>query len=338
MKPLEKIIRIAKARPSRIVLSEAEDPRVVEGALRAARDGIAHVTLVGRRDAIERHLCQQGGKRGGVHIEDPATSARTALYAAAYHELRRSKGVVDPTKAFGAIEQSLGFAAMMVRQGDADGSIGGATATTADTVRAALQIIGLRPGSRLVSSFFLMMLCEPHHPKKGAFLFADCGLVIEPSAAELAEIAVATARSCETLLSEPARIAMLSFSTGGSASHARVAKVVEATELVRAADPGLTVDGELQFDAAFIETIARSKAPNSAVRGTANVFIFPNLEAANIGYKIAQRIGGATAIGPILQGLAKPANDLSRGCSADDVYHAIALTAVQAGEIVPRQN
>lgn len=336
MKPLEKIIRMAQARPGRIALSEAEDPRVVEGALRAARDGIAHVTLVGRRDAVESHLRQEGGARRAVNIEDPATSERTPAYAAAYHELRRSKGV-DQAAAFGAIRQSLGFAAMMVRQGDADGSVGGATATTADTVRTALQIIGLRPDSRLVSSFFLMMLCEPHHPKKGAFLFADCGLVIEPDAAELAQIALATARSCETLLSEPARVAMLSFSTGGSASHERVTKVVEATRLAHMADPGLTVDGEIQFDAAFIEAIGKSKAPQSAIGGMANVFIFPNLEAANIGYKIAQRIGDAQAIGPILQGLAKPVNDLSRGCSADDVYHAIAVTAVQAGNLAQRQ-
>ncbi|MGB3866142.1 MAG: phosphate acetyltransferase [Xanthobacteraceae bacterium] len=335
MKPLEKIIRMAQARPGRIALSEAEDPRVVEGALRAARDGIAHVTLVGRRDAVESHLRQEGGARRAVNIEDPATSERTSAYAAAYHELRRSKGV-DRAKALSMIEQSLGFAAMMVRQGDADGSVGGAMAATADTVRTALQIIGLRPGSRLASSFFLIMLCEPHHPRKGAFLFADCGLVVEPDTAELAEIALATAVSCEALLGEPAKVAMLSFSTGGSAAHARVTKVVEATRLVHMVAPGLAVDGEIQFDAAFVEAIGKSKAPHSVIGGMANVFIFPNLEAANIGYKIAQRIGGAQAIGPILQGLAKPANDLSRGCSADDVYHAIAITAVQAGRLVQR--
>jgi phosphate acetyltransferase len=332
VKPLEKIVGIARARPCRIVLSEAEDPRVVEGAVRAARDGIAHVTLVGQRGVIEDHLRQEGPASAPIQIEDPATSERTGAYAAAYHQLRRNRGV-DQAEAIRAVQHSLGFSAMMVRLGDADGSVGGAVATTADTVRTALQIIGLAPGSALVSSFFLMMLCEPHHQKKGAFLFADCGLVIEPDAAQLTEIALASARSYEALLGERARVAMLSFSTGGSSAHARVTKVVEATQRARTADPMLAIDGELQFDAAFIEAIGKSKAPHSAIGGAANVFIFPNLEAANIGYKIAQRIGGAQAIGPILQGLAKPANDLSRGCSADDVYHAIAVTSVQAGSI-----
>lgn len=331
MKPLEKLIKVAQERRSRIVLSEAEDPRIVEGAVRAAGDGIARITLVGRRDAIEDHLRQEGAAAGAVQIEDPATSERTPVYAAAYHQLRDHKGV-NEAESCRVVEHSLGFSAMMVRLGHADGSVGGAVATTADTVRTALQIIGLAPDCELVSSFFLMMLCEPHHPKKGAFIFGDCGLVVEPDAAQLAQIALSSARSCEKLLGEPARVAMLSFSTEGSASHARVAKVIEATREVRKADPLLVVDGELQFDAAFSEAIGKSKAPHSTVGGAANVFIFPNLEAANIGYKIARHIGGALAIGPILQGLSKPANDLSRGCSADDVYHAIAVTAVQAAE------
>jgi phosphate acetyltransferase len=335
VKPLERIIRAARARPCRIALSEAEDPRVVHGAVRAARDGIAQVILIGRRDVVEHHLARSGGMASNLRLEDPLISERTAAYAAAYHRLRRSKGV-DHAGARRTIEHSLGFAAMMVRQGDADGSVGGAVATTADTVRTALQIVGLSPASRLVSSFFLMMLCQPHHPRKGAFVFADCGLVVEPSASELAEIALSSARSYQTLLGEPAKVAMLPFSTGASASHTRVARVIEATRLARAADPALAIDGELQFDAAFIEAVATTKAPNSMVGGSANVFVFPNLEAANIGYKIAQRIGSAVAIGPILQGLAKPANDLSRGCSAEDVYHAIAVTAVQAARLASR--
>jgi phosphate acetyltransferase len=197
-------------------------------------------------------------------------------------------------------------------------------------VRAALQTIGRAPGVGLVSSFFLMMLCAPHHVKKGAFVFSDCGLVVDPDAAGLADIAIASARSFEALAGLPAKVAMLSFSTAGSAAHERVSKVMEATRLAHEAAPGLVIDGELQFDSAFVEAVSEAKAPHSQLHGQANVFVFPNLDAANIGYKIAQRIGGASAIGPILQGLAKPANDLSRGCTADDVFHMIAVTVVQA--------
>jgi phosphate acetyltransferase len=274
-------------------------------------------------------LQTRGADPARFSIEDQLVSAKVENYAAAYFDQRRHKGA-DEAAAIRAISDPLGFAAMMVRQGDADGTIGGAVATTADTVRAALQIIGKAPDSRIVSSFFLMMLCEPHHAKKGAFVFADCGLVVDPDAAELADIAVASARSFQALIGSVPKVAMLSFSTSGSAAHERVSKVVKATELARAANPSLLIEGELQFDAAFDETVSAAKAPGSTIKGAANVLVFPSLEAANIGYKIAQRIGGAKAIGPILQGLAKPANDLSRGCSADDVYHMIAVTSVQA--------
>ena len=296
---------------------------------RAARDVIAEITLVGNRKIIEQQLAAVGARQDDVCIEDPATSALLPRFVAAYHELRKGKGT-DAAAAAEALRSPLVFAAMMVREGEADGTVGGAVATTADTVRAALQTIGRAPGVGLVSSFFLMMLCEPHHVKKGAFVFADCGLVVDPDAAGLADIAVMSARSFEALAGKPAKVAMLSFSTAGSAAHERVSKVVEATRLAHAAAPGLVIDGELQFDTAFVEAVSAAKAPNSALHGEANVFVFPNLDAANIGYKIAQRIGGATAIGPILQGLAKPANDLSRGCNADDVFHMIAVTVVQA--------
>ncbi|PWK74105.1 phosphate acetyltransferase [Aminobacter sp. AP02] len=329
MKPLERILFAAKASPRRIVLPEGEDPRIVEAAIRARREDIAAITLIGNRQIIERALVNAGADPLDFRIEDPASSPLSHRLASAYFELRKAKGV-DRAAAVEALRSPLIFAAMMVREGEADGTVGGAGATTADTVRAALQTIGRAPGVGLVSSFFLMMLCQPHHAKKGAFVFADCGLVVDPDAAGLADIARMSARSYQALAGAPAKVAMLSFSTNGSAAHERVSKVVEATRLAHAADPELVIDGELQFDTAFVEAVSASKAPHSALHGEANVFVFPNLDAANIGYKIAQRIGGAEAIGPILQGLAKPANDLSRGCSADDIFHMIAVTVLQA--------
>jgi len=261
-----------------------------------------------------------------IEIADPATSDRLDAYSAAYHDLRKHKGV-DEAAARKAMLSPLGFAAMMVRQGDADGTIGGAVATTGETVRTALQIVGMAPGNKIVSSFFLMLLAAPYHRP---VVFADCGLVIEPSAAELAEIAIASSASFTALTGQAPKAAMLSFSTKGSARAPSIDRTAEALKIVRAAAPDLAIDGELQFDAAFVPDVAARKAPGSPIEGAANVFIFPNLDAGNIGYKIAQRLGGATALGPILQGLAKPANDLSRGCSADDVYQMIAVTGAQA--------
>ncbi|MDO5706155.1 MAG: phosphate acyltransferase, partial [Paracoccus sp. (in: a-proteobacteria)] len=219
-------------------------------------------------------------------------------------------------------------AAMMVRLGLADGTVGGAVATTADTVRAALQIIGRAPDTPVVSSFFLMQ--PPEGSADGAMIFSDCGLVIAPDAAELAAIALSAAESCRQLLAEQPRIAFLSFSTAGSAEHASLSRIREALARVRAAAPDIEVDGELQFDAALDDAIRARKAPGSPLSGRPNIFIFPDLAAGNIGYKIAQRLGGLTAVGPILQGLAKPANDLSRGCTTQDIIAAIAVTAVQA--------
>ena len=218
----------------------------------------------------------------------------------------------------------------MVRDGHADGTIAGAVATTADTVRAALQIIGKAPGASIVSSFFLMFLDEPHHPKQATLVFSDCALVIDPAANELAEIARASAHSFQALIQQQPRVAMLSFSTMGSGRHERVDKVQQAVKIANELAPDLLIDGEFQFDSAFVPHIGAAKAPTARIKGDANVFIFPSLESANIGYKIAERIGGAKAVGPILQGLRNPANDLSRGCSADDVYRLIAITSLQA--------
>lgn len=329
MKPLDDILARARTRPRHVVLAEGEDPRIVGGGLRAVRDGMARITLVGDTARVTAMIAKSGGSGADFEIADPMTSPLTNQFAAEYLELRKHKGI-DEGKALDAMRERLGYAAMMVRLGHADGTVGGAVETTSETVRAALQIIGRAADAQIVSSFFLMMLCEHHHTKKGGFVFADCGLIIEPDAHGLSQIAILSAKSFKSLVGDEPRVAMLSFSTAGSARHDRVDKVTTAARLTRDQCPDLLVDGDLQFDAAFLPAVSVAKAPGSPLGGAANVMVFPNLEAANIGYKIAERIGGAKAIGPILQGLAKPANDLSRGCSADDVYHMIAVTVVQA--------
>jgi phosphate acetyltransferase len=332
MNALDDILVRARTICPRIVLPEGEDPRIAVGAARAQIDGIARPVLLGRRDCIATVIKENGFEPTQIETLDPATAPKAAEYSAAYEALRRHKGI-DIATAKRMMADSMNFAAMMVRAGDADGTVGGAVATTADTVRAALQIIGRADGIATVSSFFLMVLCEPYHVTRGTLIFADCGLIVEPTVEELAAIAIASGDSYRVLTGTEPRIAMLSFSTSGSARHPRVQHVRDATALAREAQPDLMIDGELQFDAAFVPEVSEAKAKGSPLQGRANVLIFPNLEAANIGYKIAQRIGNAKAIGPILQGLAHPANDLSRGCSADDVYHLIAVTSVQTNAV-----
>ncbi|KAJ04424.1 phosphate acetyltransferase [Sulfitobacter mediterraneus] len=320
----------AAARPAHIVLSEGHDPRVVAGAVSAVQAGIARITLVGTTDEVHRQLADTGASVGPmIAVEDPQTSSLTDEFAQTYFDLRKHKGVSEDIAAIQA-RDPLVFAAMMVRNGHADGTVGGAVATTSDTVRAALQIIGKAKDAPLVSSFFLMALPEGHPSGRSAMIFGDCGLVIDPNAEELAAIAVASAASCKQLLGDAPKVALLSFSTKGSARHPAVTKVSDAVEILQRDHPDLPADGELQFDAAFVPEVGASKAPGSTVAGHANVMIFPNLDAGNIGYKIAQRIGGADAIGPVLQGLSKPANDLSRGCTAQDVTNMIAVTTLQA--------
>jgi len=323
------ILAAARARPAIVSLAEGTDPRIVEGALRAARDGIARPVLIGAEEQVRARLEAAGAEADEVTTADPATDPRTGKYADLFREIRK-RSDLSADEALEAARDPLTFAALMVRAGDADGTIAGAVATTAETVRTAFRVLGRAPGVETVSSFFLMLPPGPDHPLPGPVLFADCGLVIEPSAEELAQIALSSAASLRSLLDEEARIAFLSFSTKGSARHKRVDKVTEALAIAQGARPDLTMDGELQFDAAFMPDVAASKAPGSPLEGRANVFVFPSLEAANIGYKIAQRIGGARAIGPILQGLSAPANDLSRGCNARDVYDLIAVTVAQA--------
>ncbi|MEO9685823.1 phosphate acetyltransferase [Tateyamaria sp.] len=319
----------AAANPAHIVLSEGADPRIVAAAVRAVAAGLGQVTLVGAQDAIVAQLAAiDAAPTDALRIADPATSPLPADVADSYYQLRQHKGVsrdVAETQA----HDPLIFAAMLVRMGHADGTVGGAVATTSDTVRAALQIIGKAEGAALVSSFFLMVLPENHPSGRDAMIFSDCGLVIDPNAGELAAIAAQSAASCTALMGGIPKVALLSFSSKGSARHAAVSKVSDALDTLKSAHPNLLADGELQFDAAFVPEVGASKAKGSDVSGHANVMIFPNLDAGNIGYKIAQRVGGCTAIGPVLQGLAKPANDLSRGCTADDVVHMIAVTALQ---------
>ncbi|WP_299632374.1 phosphate acetyltransferase [uncultured Roseobacter sp.] len=329
MSVLRALSNRAAARPAHIVLSEGHDPRIVAGAIAAVQAGTARITLVGAQDDVTAQLVAAGAPNNpAISIEDPATSALSAGLAEAFYALRKHKGVT-PEIAETQVQNPLVFSALMVREGHADGTVGGAVATTSDTVRAALQVIGKAKDAPLVSSFFLMALPEGHPSGRDAMIFGDCGLVIEPTAEELAAIAVASANSCQQLLGVEPQVALLSFSTMGSAKHAAVTRVSEAAALLKANHPDLKADGELQFDAAFVPEVAASKAPGSPTAGHANVMIFPNLDAGNIGYKIAQRIGGADAIGPTLQGLAKPANDLSRGCTAQDVTNMIAVTTLQ---------
>ncbi|MBU9281083.1 phosphate acetyltransferase [Burkholderia multivorans] len=329
MKALDRILESARCRPMRIALSEADDPRVLAAAARATRDGIAHIVLVGPRAAIHAAAARDGVSLDGMTLVDPAASASRDMYADTLHALRKNKGMTADV-ARDAVLDPLCHANLMVRLGDADGSVAGAVHATADVVRAAIQLIGVDPAFRLVSSFFLMMLCEPFHTIKGGLIFSDCALVVDPDAEQLAEIAMAAADSAQALLGETPRVAMLSFSTSGSAHHAAVDKVTAATQRVRAQRPTLAIDGDVQLDAAIVAEIAERKIVHSQVGGHANVLVFPSLEAGNIGYKLAERIGRAKAVGPLLQGLRRPANDLSRGCSADDVYHVIAATTVQA--------
>ena len=328
---IEKIIERAKSNRQRIVLPESLEERTLTAADRAVADSLADVILIGNRDEILAKARDLGLTHvDGATIIDPATSPKTAEYAALLYELRKSKGMTQEEAAKKVLDP-LYFGCLIIKNGDADGQISGALSTTGDTLRPALQIIKCAPGITCVSGAMLLITNTPQYGEDGVLVVGDVAVTPMPDAAQLAQIAVCTARTAQSVagFGEP-RVAMLSFSTKGSAKHEVVDKVVEATRLARELDPALQIDGELQADAALVPSVGEKKAPGSSIAGHANVLVYPNLEVGNISYKLVQRLGNADAIGPILQGIARPVNDLSRGCSVDDIYKMIAITACQA--------
>ncbi len=328
---IESIIARAKSNPQRIVLPESLEDRTITAADRALADGLAEIILIGNREAIFAKAAELGLKHiSKATIIDPATSEKTEQYAQLLFELRQKKGMTIE-KAHELVLDPLYFGCLVIKSGDADGQISGALSTTGETLRPALQIIKCAPGITCVSGAMLMVTQAPEYGEDGVLVIGDVAVTPMPDADQLAQIAVCTARTARSVAGfQDPKVAMLSFSTKGSASHEVVDKVVEATRLAKELDPALKIDGELQADAALVPSVGAKKAPGSDIAGKANVLVFPCLEVGNIAYKLVQRLGHAEAIGPILQGIAKPVNDLSRGCSVDDIYKMVAITACQA--------
>lgn len=329
MNLVEELYTRARRAGKTIILAEGGDQRIADAAVEVRERELARLIVLGNIEKVSDQIRSAGGNPQAFDLIDPATSSHRQEYADDLLALRQAKGMTAD-KAYELAGANLYYPVLAIHAGHADGLVSGATHSTGDTVRPALQVLKAAPGYSLVSSCFLMILPDTSFGDDGVMLYADCGLVIEPSASELADIAASSAVTYRQLVGFDPRIAMLSFSTKGSASHPMADKVVEATRLAHERHPDLHLDGELQGDAALIPWVAERKAPDSPVAGKANVLIFPDLGAGNIAYKLTERIGKATALGPILQGVARPVNDLSRGCSASDIVKMVAITACQA--------
>ncbi|MGQ7871066.1 phosphate acetyltransferase [Sunxiuqinia sp. sy24] len=329
MKLLERVIKNSQNYQKRIVLPEGTEPRTLRATEIILNENIARIILLGNPVEIMQAAEECGVNIKGAVVVDPKTDERRSHYADMMVEIRKSKGLTRE-KALEMLDEPLVFAPMMIKNGDADGEIAGAVNSTGDVLRPAFQFVKTLPGVSVVSGAFLMFVNDPHFGHDGILVFADCAVMPDPNERELAEIAVTTAKTAKAIVGMEPRVAMLSFSTKGSAQHERVNKVVEATRLAKEMAPELKIDGELQLDAALMPDVARLKAPDSEVAGRANILVFPGLEAANIGYKLVQRLAKAEAIGPVLQGMAAPINDLSRGCSVSDIVNMVAITSNQA--------
>ena len=327
---IDSIKERAKQNKKTICLPETEDKRTLLAAAKVLEEGIADVILVGNEEKIADSANWLNVDLSKAAVVDPTTSPKLDAYVELLYETRKAKGMTMEAARELLLTDNLFFGVMMVKAGDADGMVAGACHSTANVLRPSLQILKTAPGTKLVSAFFIMAVPNCDAGENGTFIFADSGLNQDPTAEELAAIADSSAKSFKALVGAEARVAMLSHSTKGSAKHALVDKMVEATRIAKETYPELKVDGELQLDAALVDSVAASKAPGSEVAGKANVLIFPNLDAGNIGYKLVQRLAKAEAYGPVLQGIAKPVNDLSRGCSWEDIVGVVAITAVQA--------